>query len=793
MISVSPAKPELLAPAGSLEAFFAAMEMGADAVYCGMKEFSARAKAKNFTAADVRAMTRYAQGQGRRLYVTINTLIQERELPLLIEMLAELEAMKVDGVILQDLAVWRLARRHFPGLALHASTQMTVHNAAGVKMLERMGFTRAVLARELTLPEIAAISRQTTLELEHFIHGALCFSFSGQCYFSSFIGGKSGNRGRCAQPCRRRYRYRNKEGYYYSTNDLSAIDLLPELAAAGIVSLKIEGRMKSAEYVANVVAAYRSVLDASEACRPQVVREAKERLKLSFGRRPTRGFLAGANPTDIATPSLRGSTGRFLGEIAAVQSEALVFQTRDRLYVGDRVRVQPSTDKAGTAFTVKDIRVGNRPVKMAAAGTSVTIKSPFRNLFRSGDAVFKVSSEQAFTMSEAACRRRLGNAPAPVEPVRLAVTLAEGRLRVLGESRGLELERSYPVEVFPAGSNPLSAATLQSFFARSGGESFRLEGFSAEDLPPVVIPPSRLKEVRRDFYRELNMIIERESHGGREGRRRQAMADLLPLDPASAVDGPEFTIAVRDIRDLHILDDPSVDRVLLPLSAGNLHGLQRVEKRLARYREKMVWDIPFIIFDHEWPEVLAAVRELAAKGFREFRLNNLGHFVLFDNLDGVRLTTGYRLFSLNTQAMISWHDLGGTETVLYIEDGRENLRELIGRKTGVVSSVTVYGQIPLMTSRIPLRGMRPDSPVLSDRGESYRTDCRTNLTIITAETDFSLIGCLGELQRMGCGRFIVDLSHLGPFSAPGKRVLAAMKSTTDPPATTRFNYDSGLE
>ena len=153
-----------------------------------------------------------------------------------------------------------MARDHFPGLRLHASTQMTVHNTAGVRMLERLGFTRAVLARELSLAEIAAIRAQTTIELEHFIHGALCFCFSGQCYFSSYLGGKSGNRGRCAQPCRRRYRFRQQEGYYFSTNDLSAIDLLPELANAGIMSLKIEGRMKSAEYVANVVAAYRMAL-----------------------------------------------------------------------------------------------------------------------------------------------------------------------------------------------------------------------------------------------------------------------------------------------------------------------------------------------------------------------------------------------------------------------------------------------------------------------------------------------------------------------------------------------------
>ncbi|MEJ2699147.1 MAG: U32 family peptidase, partial [Desulfuromonadales bacterium] len=188
-------KPELLSPAGSLEAFFAAMESGADAVYCGLKDFSARAKAKNFTLDELAAMTGFVHGKGRRVYVTLNTLVKERELPVLAETLSHLELLGVDGVILQDLAVWRLAREHFPALELHASTQMTVHNAAGVRMLERMGFKRAVLARELSLEEIRTIRSRTSMELEHFIHGALCFSFSGQCYFSSWLGGKSGNRG----------------------------------------------------------------------------------------------------------------------------------------------------------------------------------------------------------------------------------------------------------------------------------------------------------------------------------------------------------------------------------------------------------------------------------------------------------------------------------------------------------------------------------------------------------------------------------------------------------------------
>ncbi|MEJ2197694.1 MAG: U32 family peptidase [Desulfuromonadales bacterium] len=346
-------KPELLAPAGSLEAFFAAMEFGADAVYVGLKEFSARAKAKNVNRDELERMVGYAHARRKKVFLTLNTLVKEKELSHLIDVMAAVEAIGIDAIILQDLGVWRLARRHFPSLELHSSTQLTIHNTAGVQMAERLGFSRAVLARELSLDEITAIRSETTLDLEHFIHGAHCFSLSGQCSFSSWLGGMSGNRGRCAQPCRRRYHHKGKDGYYFSPNDLSAIDLLPELAEAGIMSFKIEGRMKSAEYVANVVQAYRMVLDAPERARPTAIGEAKELLKESFGRQPTRGFLPGSTPTDMVNPGVHGATGRLIGNVERCQGGQLTFLTRDPLHLGDRLRIQPASDKPGSAFTTE--------------------------------------------------------------------------------------------------------------------------------------------------------------------------------------------------------------------------------------------------------------------------------------------------------------------------------------------------------------------------------------------------------------------------------------------------------
>lgn len=785
-------KPQLLAPAGSPEAFFAALENGADAVYCGLQEFSARAKARNIRLSELEGMLACARQQGRKIYVTVNTLVKELELPRLVETLAALEALTVDGVILQDLAVWRLARDHFPGLRLHASTQMTVHNSAGIRMLERMGFSRAVLARELTLDEIAVLRRHTRLELEHFVHGALCFCFSGQCYFSSWLGGRSGNRGRCAQPCRRLYRSRGRDGYYFSPNDLSAIELLPQLAAAGITSFKIEGRMKSAEYVANVVAAYRQVMDAPPSQRDVALSQAREQLKASLGRRPTRGFLGGSQPDDIASPALKGATGRFLGEVQAVRGTRILFQSRDRLHVGDRLRVQPKSDRAGTAFTVRSLMQGKRQVQQVDAGAQVAVDSPFRDTFQVGDGVFKVASGKAFNLSEAACRRRLEQAGKAPLPVSMEVTLSDDLLRVAARCGPWALERSYPVTVHMAQSRPISPATLRGVFERSGGTPFVLQDFQAGELPPVVIPPSRLKEVRRDFYRQLAEQVNDEGQALRDAHRRQALESLQPAGFRPETAEGQLTVAVGQPRDAHILNDKAVDSVQIPLLPAALQGIGR---RLRGRETRVIWDLPLIILDQEWDSYREAAAQLVSRGFCRFRLNNLSHFELFEHPAELDLSTGYRLFSLNSQAMTAWRELGVRETVLYLEDDRENLRQLLARQQDDAgdAAVTLYGAVPLITSRIRIGGLRPGSRLESDRGDGYWVEQRSGLTVLRAERDFSLLERLPELQQMGCRRFIIDLSHLGPFSPRGKQVLEAFRRGQGVAGTSPFNYEAGLE
>lgn len=788
----TPQRPELLAPTGSLEAFFAAMENGADAVYLGLKEFSARAKAKNITLSELERMLSWAHAHDRRIYVALNTLVKEEELPRLVETLADLDALRVDGIIIQDLAIWRLAKEHFPNLELHASTQLTVHNIAGVKMLEQLGFTRAVLARELSLTEITTIRRATTIELEHFIHGALCFCFSGQCYFSSWLGGKSGNRGRCAQPCRRRYRYGQKEdGYYFSPNDLSAIDLLPELAAAGICSLKIEGRMKSAEYVANVVGAYRAVLDAGEKERPQVIAAAKEKLKLSFGRPPTKGFLTGSTPTDIVTPHTAGATGRFLGEVTTFRDGAITFKSRDRIHLGDRLRIQPKSDKAGVAFTVKELREGKNNVKLVAAGKVVTVPTPFPGPFRPGDSVYKVSSEQAFTLSEAACKRRLDGYGSRPAVVNLVVTMDETQLHLSAEADGATLQRSYEVISYPAESQGLDAAILRKVFAGSEG-ALNLGTITAETLPAVVVPPSRLKEIRRDFYAELSRTLTEFRRSERRERFAAATADLLPAGALPTQRKRAFDLVLGDGRDQHVLSDPTIERIIVPLTGSNVQGIAG-GKRSGGREDKIIWDLPFILLDPAWSEMRTLVRILVERGYKYFRLNNLGHFPLFKGIEGLSLITGTRLFSLNSQARLAWKELGACETTLYIEDDRENLTALQRRDVGLPASLIVYANIPLLTSRIGLRNLKSDTPVTSDRDEGYRVQHRDGLMTLRPENDFSLLGRLSEIDRLGINHLVVDLAHLGPFTPRGKRVIEALKRGEELPETLPFNFEHGME
>ena len=340
-------KIELLAPAGNTEALDAAIAEGADAVYLGLKTFNARMRTSNFAWSQFEAAVKTLHRKDRKLYVTVNTVFEQREADRMYQLLKYLAGIGPDGIIVQDLGVAKMARECFPSLKLHASTQMNVASAKGSNLLSKHGFSRVVLARELDLDEIRQVIQNTSVELEVFVHGALCVSGSGICLFSSYLGGKSANRGMCTQACRRRYRIGKSlaaqgeeardvfdfgdasfaeaspddgaSGYFFSPSDLQLMERVPDLADAGVASLKIEGRMKSAEYVGSVVAAYRHILDNLDGDREKAISEAGAILRNDFARSKTSFYWDSAKPASWLDPRQSGGTGIPLGPLLKVR------------------------------------------------------------------------------------------------------------------------------------------------------------------------------------------------------------------------------------------------------------------------------------------------------------------------------------------------------------------------------------------------------------------------------------------------------------------------------------------
>ena len=359
---------ELLAPAGNPEALDAAINEGADAVYLGLKSFNARLRSSNFAWSQFEATVDVLHRKGKKVFVTVNTVMQESETERMYRFLAYLQRMGPDGLIVQDFGVLNMVHTFFPSLRIHGSTQMNIACARAANTMSRAGVSRVVLARELGLSEIQDIKARSSCELEVFVHGALCVSESGLCLFSSYLGGKSANRGMCAQACRRLYSAEvsggTRQGYFFSPHDLQLIDRIPDLVQAGVHSFKIEGRMKSAEYVGTVVSAYRYMLDNWESDRKGAAETARRMLANDFARAKTRYWYDSSKAENILNPEQAGGTGIFLGKIDRVRSEedgrfALLKGGTYDPDAGDSVRLHRKDDSGRESHKIKEIREEN--------------------------------------------------------------------------------------------------------------------------------------------------------------------------------------------------------------------------------------------------------------------------------------------------------------------------------------------------------------------------------------------------------------------------------------------------
>jgi len=482
--SIRPKAPEILAPAGGREQFFAALNAGADAVYLGLKTFNARARAENFTPDDLRELVPLAHEYGMQVLVTLNILIKDTELKSLLATLSTLEDLEVDAIIVQDLAVASIARIHFPGLRLHASTQMAVHNAAGVKQAQAMGFRRVVLARELTAQELrhirAEIPREQ-VEIEAFCHGSLCYSYSGLCFFSGAGDARSGNRGECAYTCRQPYKIISEpgHGFLFSMKDLDTSAHLDLMIAAGIDTLKIEGRKKDAQYVSSVVRLYRQRLDAlygTSTLRPSAPKMATSvnqpqadqppvaaDLALSFQRQPTSLFVKNRyfeNVIDLDNPT---HAGVLLGRILKVRGNWVTVEAGVALERFDGLRLVPQKggqvshalprdghdvrrdpaamlvtyDNQHIEFSLREMRQGGQRLSTAALGATVDIELPTQ-------APTPVCGDLLYKIRSADLKRRVTQLITPpqeakLKPVRLVdvivtTSMDEGQLKLVAEA-----------------------------------------------------------------------------------------------------------------------------------------------------------------------------------------------------------------------------------------------------------------------------------------------------------------------------------------------------------------------
>lgn len=371
-------KPELLAPAGNMDAFLAAIEAGADAIYIGGYTFGARAFANNFSDDEIIKCINYAHLYGVKVYITVNTIVYEKEVDLFLNYIDFLHRNNVDAIIIQDLGMLDLVRKVYPNLELHASTQMHIHNLNGVLNLQKWGAKRVVMARETSYETLKEIKKHTSIELEVFVHGALCVSYSGQCLMSSLIGGRSGNRGKCAGTCRQQYnliddneKKYNEDSYLLSTRDLNTLEDIGKLIELGIDSFKIEGRMKRAEYVYLVVSIYRKAIDNYLKYKETRITENDIlELKKIYNRKFTKGYLF--NDKNIMNTYRPNHLGIKIGKVIKKDKNSIYIKLNNKLINGDGIRFLNKVEDDG--LIISQMYINKQKVISAKENDIIEIK-----------------------------------------------------------------------------------------------------------------------------------------------------------------------------------------------------------------------------------------------------------------------------------------------------------------------------------------------------------------------------------------------------------------------------------
>ena len=559
---------ELLAPAGSMEALKAAVESGADAVYLSGKMFGARAYANNFDENGLKEAIEFAHLRNVKIHVTVNTLVDNAEVAELTEYLRYLYEAGADAVLVQDLGVARIARAVVPDLPLHASTQMTVNNLAGVLALQELGFTRVVLAREVTLKDIRHICRNCNVEIEVFAHGALCVCYSGQCLMSSMIGGRSGNRGRCAQPCRLPYTLVDKNGqnvltdagqYLLSPRDMNTIELIPDLIEAGVVSLKLEGRMKKPEYVAVVVNSYRQKIDAYYQ-RTDLTENVQKNLSQIFNRDFTTAYLEKKQGKFMMSDKRPNNRGRLIGRVMRYDDKArlAVIKLTENVAVGDTIDFWVKVG-GRVSTNISKIFVKNKDVTEAAGGIEVAI--PVLGRVHPHDRVFKVFDVRLMQKA-----RTFFTSGAPVRRIGIDIKA----IAKLGEPFYLEAvdENGYSAQVQSdfivekALKRAMDRQAVEKQMNRLGTTIYELRRLDCIIDDNVIVPMSVMNDARRILVEKLMTLRLKAYERPQSVVRDNAVWQKDFILNNEEIKKPELVVATNTLEKVRSAADSGADIVL---------------------------------------------------------------------------------------------------------------------------------------------------------------------------------------------------------------------------------------
>lgn len=681
-------KPELLAPAGSMESLKAAVNNGCDAVYLGGKLFSARQFAGNFSLEELEEACDYCHLRGVKVYVTINTLYKDEELKELLGFVGKLFKMGVDALIIQDSGAAKLIRENYPDLPLHASTQMTANSLEDVRYLESLGFSKIVLSRELSLEEIGEITQQAEAEIETFIHGALCVCFSGQCLMSSILGGRSGNRGRCAQTCRLPYTlYKGadklQEGYLLSPKDIQTVTILPQLIEAGIASLKIEGRMKNPEYVAGVTGIYRKYIDLyfDDPDHYQVSSEDIKALTQLFNRGGfTEGYYTSAGGKDMMSIERPKTWGLKVGIVDSYipKHNRVTIRTREALVPGDGIEI----------WTAKEPHVGTNISKASKAGEVISLA--IEGEIQKNDVVYRtygkaLNDALRKTWEKDSRKKSIWGLLKAKKGQPLALQLWDmsgSNIYVTGDM------------VESAANQPTSLEKLKQQIEKMGATSFVLEALEIDGDDDIYVSVGALNQLRRMAVEALEEAILKKS------KRQEVQKGIKEeKEKSSYILQKKLHALVTEFSQLEaIVGTKGLKVIYFEASAEMERMLPQALKLCNSFDVSLYAALPKI--SRQWRKDIedAMVERLKKMEIDGFLVRSVGQFGLVKD-SGKKITVDYTLNVMNEEGVAFWKQQGADSVCLSVE---ANLKEInaMGDKD---CEMVVYGYLPLMkTQQCPI-------------------------------------------------------------------------------------------